>query len=53
MQSQSKFPASNFVNIEELIIKCTWIYKRPRITKTILGKKNQATDVTQDIKILL
>lgn len=40
MQSQSKIPASNFVDFNKLILKFIWKGKRLRIANTIL-KKNK------------
>ena len=36
-----KIPASYFVAIDKLILKCIWRSKRPRIANVILKKKKQ------------
>ena len=33
-------------NIDELLLKFTWKYKGPRITKAILRKRNKVGEVT-------
>lgn len=42
IQSKKKLPAGDFVEIDHLILKCTWKCKRSGITKTILKKAEQS-----------
>ena len=37
-----KLPMAFFIELEQKIFKCVWKHTRPRITETILRKKNRA-----------
>ena len=41
-----KLPTVFFTDLEQIISQCVWKYKKPRITNTILRKKNGTGGIT-------